>query len=106
MVSAVCHLHKRNIIHRDIKLENFLVDLNRKDRNKLQVKLIDFGLATFYDEKDKPSKKCGTLYAMAPEIFLQDEYDHKVDCWALGIVLFQLMTNSKPFISFQKHELR
>lgn len=106
MVAAVNHLHQNSIIHRDVKLENFLIDQDRSQKNMIIVKLIDFGLAVFYDRNNKPSKKCGTLYAMAPEIFTQKTYDEKVDCWALGIVLFQLLTNRRPFVFINKEDLR
>lgn len=54
MLSSVNHIHKHNIIHRDLKLENFLVDEDKKDQ-RIIIKLIDFGLATVYDPLDKPT---------------------------------------------------
>ena len=96
MVSSVNHIHKNQVIHRDIKLENFLVDEDKNDR-QIMIKLIDFGLATFYDPALPPTQKCGTLVTVAPEVFLQTHYDHKVDCWALGVILFELLSNDLPF---------
>ena len=61
------------------------------------VKLIDFGLATFYDPECKPTQKCGTLVTVAPEVFTAPHYDHKVDCWSLGVILFELLSNDLPF---------
>lgn len=63
MVQAVDHLHQRNIIHRDLKLENFLVGENLET-----VKLIDFGLATVYDKRSPPRQTCGTIISAAPEM--------------------------------------
>lgn len=63
MVQAVNHLHSLNIIHRDIKLENFLVGENLET-----IKIIDFGLATEYDPASPPSLVCGTLISAAPEM--------------------------------------
>lgn len=88
MLSAVNHLHKNKIIHRDIKLENFLIGSNLN-----QIKLIDFGLCKLHDsDKDKTQDFCGTVITVAPEILKQKRYDYKVDCWALGIILFELLT--------------
>lgn len=61
------------------------------------IKLIDFGLATLYDPRNKPTQKCGTLVTVAPEIFTDTYYDFKVDCWALGVILFELLSNDLPF---------
>lgn len=77
-------------------MENFLVDEDKNDR-QIIIKLIDFGLATIYDPRNKPTQKCGTLVTVAPEVFTDTYYDHKVDCWALGVVLFELLSNDLPF---------
>lgn len=61
------------------------------------IKLIDFGLATIYDPNCKPTQKCGTLVTVAPEVFRNPDYDQKVDCWALGVILFELLSNELPF---------
>ena len=96
MVSSVHHIHRNQVIHRDIKLENFLVDEDKHDK-QIIIKLIDFGLACVYDPNNKPTQKCGTLVTVAPEIFTDKYYDYKVDCWALGVVLFELLSNDLPF---------
>ena len=96
MISSVNHIHNNQVIHRDIKLENFLVDEDQNNRN-IMIKLIDFGLATVCDPKNKPTQKCGTLVTVAPEIFTGTHYDYKVDCWSLGIILFELLSNDLPF---------
>ena len=96
MLSSVYHIHRNQVIHRDIKLENFLVDEDKNDK-QIIIKLIDFGLACVYDPLNKPTQKCGTLVTVAPEIFTDKHYDYKVDCWALGVVLFELLSNDLPF---------
>lgn len=63
MVKAVSYLHSINIIHRDIKLENFLVSENLET-----IKIIDFGLASIYDPECPPTKICGTMISAAPEM--------------------------------------
>ena len=86
---GVGYLHQKNIIHRDIKPENILID-HRGD-----VKLCDFG----WSAVNRPSRKtfCGTYEYMAPEIFESKKYNHKVDIWSLGILLFELLHGFSPF---------
>lgn len=70
------------------------------------IKLIDFGLATIYDPLNKPTQKCGTMVTVAPEIFKQADYDQKVDCWALGVILFELLSNDLPFFDKDAKKFR
>lgn len=69
-----------NVIHRDIKAENIVF----KDTNYKTVKIIDFGLGINNAEKCKGI--VGTPFYMAPELFLSDTYDKKVDIWSLGVL--------------------
>jgi len=93
ILEAVHYLHLNSIVHRDIKLENFLI--YNQDSN-LKVKLIDFGFASkttigFLREK------IGSLNYLAPEIFTDITYNNKVDIWAAGITLFNMLTGKQPF---------
>lgn len=106
MVKSVelCHMH--NIIHRDIKMENFLVQ-QINDNGEIQIKLSDFGLACKFDPANPPTSKCGSLSSVAPEILCQENHDTKVDCWSLGVLLFELLSTELPFYSEdQKVHLR
>lgn len=96
MLLGVDHLHQNDIIHRDIKLENYLVNIDEQT-NKITLKLTDFGLSCFYDMDDPPTAFVGTLNYMAPEILKERPYCHKVDCFALGIILYFLFTMELPF---------
>jgi serine/threonine protein kinase len=128
IVSGVAYLHSKRIVHRDIKLENLLI--NEFDT----VKVADFGLSVDLNElselqssipppdvtevKEKPAKKilpktrkdrkleeaedemtvlCGTTEYMPPEMLKGEKYNEKVDVWALGIVMFELLTGDIPF---------
>lgn len=97
MLQSMQHCHENNIVHRDVKLENFLVDLD-EDQNIL-VKLSDFGLACKYDTEEPPTTKCGSILSVAPEILVKDNYCHKVDMWGLGVILHELLSTELPFYS-------
>ena len=91
IVSAVNHLHQNEIIHRDLKLQNILLDEN------LLIKIIDFGFSRF-QPKDKIQVYCGTPTYMAPEILRHKSYDPRpTDIWALGIILFRMLVGEFPF---------
>ncbi|XP_034484461.1 serine/threonine-protein kinase DCLK1 [Drosophila innubila] len=94
------YIHSSQIIHRDIKLENLLVQL--KTQTDLQsldisvVKIGDFGLATYYEGRDL-YQWCGTPHYMAPELVSYAGYDFRVDCWSLGVSLYFLLCNQLPY---------
>ena len=81
---ALHYLQRHDVIHRDVKPENII--LTKTQDNKLQAKLIDFGLGTFHSKKDM-IKKCGTPGYVAPEILNYGTYDFSVDIYSLGIVM-------------------
>ena len=90
MLEAIKYCHDNNIVHRDIKLENFLVDLDEKEQ--VQIKLSDFGLAFKYDADEPPTTKCGSILSVAPEMLTKDNYCPKVDLWGLGVILHELLS--------------
>ncbi|ORX63956.1 Pkinase-domain-containing protein, partial [Basidiobolus meristosporus CBS 931.73] len=92
IVAALSYCHSFNITHRDIKIENILVD---KDDN---IKLIDFGLANFYNRNAVLKTACGSLPYTAPEILRGEPYvGPEVDIWSLGVVLFVMVAGYLPF---------
>ena len=91
---ALQHLHKKKIIHRDLKSGNvFLMKSGI-------VKLGDFGISKgLKSSRDKAVTMVGTPYYLSPEIILNKPYDAKSDIWALGVLLYELLTFKMPFIA-------
>ena len=90
------YLKELRVMHRDIKTENILVKLDRKNKLK-KIYLIDFGLAKYIDSRDEVTQKLGTMGYCAPEVILKNAYDQKVDMWSIGIVYFLLLVGKLPF---------
>jgi serine/threonine protein kinase len=88
---ALCCLHSRNIIHRDVKCLNVLLGKN------LQVKLGDLGASRIIEAAKMQSSRVGTPLYLAPELVKQQPYDFKVDIWGMGCVLYQLCCLEAPF---------
>ena len=94
---VVDYLHSvKRVIHRDLKPENFMIKINKY--NKPQIKLIDFGLATYIPRNGQKIKEFyGTREYAAPEIYESSGYLEKVDEWAIGVVMYNMLTGFEPF---------
>ncbi|XP_062040765.1 MAP/microtubule affinity-regulating kinase 3-like [Lepus europaeus] len=91
-LEVVEYCHKQHIVHRDIKLENLLVDRN------MCIKLTDFGLSKRLTEGQQLNSLCGSFEYCAPEEFLGKEFDgYKADVWSLGVLLYTMVKGWLPF---------
>jgi len=93
VVLAFEHLHSQNIIYRDLKPENLLLDKTG------QLKICDFGFAKEIDPASWTWTLCGTPEYLAPEIILNKGHGKAVDWWALGILLYEMLVGYPPFYS-------
>mmetsp|Transcript_27567 Transcript_27567/g.82148 ORF Transcript_27567/g.82148 Transcript_27567/m.82148 type:complete len:603 (+) Transcript_27567:84-1892(+) len=99
MLRAVGYLHAQSIVHRDLKLENFLYE--SKDPNS-QLKLIDFGFAKHWDASTLMTASCGSIAYVSPDVLSGRGYTNKCDLWSLGVIVWMLLSGYPPFHGDEK----
>lgn len=108
ILDGLYHAHQAGLIHRDLKPENVILELD--DRGNELARIVDFGIAVLRERGDaSPSERgdkgrlttnglvLGTPHYMAPEQAAGDAIDHRIDLFALGIIVYELMSGTLPF---------
>jgi len=100
IIRAIAYCHSMYVVHRDIKLENILLD------SQFRIKIIDFGLSTLFVPGLFLNTFCGSPTYAAPELIQKQPYEGpEIDIWSLGVVLYVLVTKELPFDGKNFHEL-
>ena len=98
--SGLWYLHENKVIHRDIKLENIMIDGKEKDKSTGEelfwAKIIDFGTAKLFEKNKKEKDVVGSSYYIAPEV-LKQNYNEKCDTWSVGVILYMTLVGRAPF---------
>jgi serine/threonine protein kinase len=100
IIEAIGYIHSRSIVHRDIKLDNILLD------GKGNIKIGDFGVSRLVKQGEIMREQCGTPAYIAPEILEDKGYvGFAVDIWSAGVVLYSMLYGSVPFKANNMEEL-
>ena len=100
LIEGLEHIHQRNIVHRDIKLDNILLD------REGMIKIGDFGVSKQCKPGEVMMEQCGTPAYIAPEILLDKGYKgFGIDVWSSGVVLYSMLYGSVPFKGANMSEL-
>jgi len=104
ILSSIIYCHHHGVVHRDIKLDNFIYEHEGEDA---ELKIIDFGFACEIGSgREAMWDQLGTPSYMAPELWSNEdqEYDSSVDMWAIGVVTYMLLSGKRPFHHENKKE--
>ncbi|XP_026881130.2 serine/threonine-protein kinase 33 isoform X2 [Electrophorus electricus] len=110
LAEATVYLHKQDIVHRDLKLENILVKNYRQGENEgmVNIKVTDFGLSVQkggVGSENMLQATCGTPIYMAPEVIDGHEYSQQCDVWSIGVIMYMLLCGEPPFMSSSEDHL-
>ncbi len=101
IAAGLAAAHDKGVVHRDIKPGNVMV------ADDGRVRIVDFGIARLADQTrlTRTGEVMGTTAYVAPELFLSEEADHRVDLWALGVVLYEMVTGRLPWSSNDERDM-
>ncbi|KAL7866343.1 hypothetical protein AOLI_G00141570 [Acnodon oligacanthus] len=110
LAEAIVYLHKKDIVHRDLKLENILVKSyhHSDDNGAVNIKVTDFGLSVQkggVGSENMLQATCGTPIYMAPEVINGHEYSQQCDVWSIGVIMYMLLCGEPPFMSSSEEHL-
>jgi calcium-dependent protein kinase len=105
VLQSLHYLHSQGVVHRDLKLENFLYS----SKEGSHLKLIDFGFSKFFSRtggRKRMNSTCGTLSYLAPEVLTGDYCGSTCDMWSAGVIAFVLLSGSMPFHGSQEVKVK
>uniref|UniRef100_A0A8C3VZF9 Serine/threonine-protein kinase 33 n=1 Tax=Catagonus wagneri TaxID=51154 RepID=A0A8C3VZF9_9CETA len=110
LASAIAYLHSKDIVHRDLKLENIMVKSSFIDANNemnVNIKVTDFGLAVRKQGRSEAMLQatCGTPIYMAPEVINAHDYSQQCDIWSTGVIMYMLLCGEPPFMASSEEKL-
>ncbi|XP_033260459.1 serine/threonine-protein kinase 33 [Orcinus orca] len=110
LASAIAYLHNKDIVHRDLKLENIMVKssfIDANDEMNLNIKVTDFGLAVKKQGRSEAMLQttCGTPIYMAPEVINAHDYSQQCDIWSIGVIMYILLCGEAPFMASSEEKL-
>lgn len=103
VLRSLIFVSERNVVHRDIKLQNVLF---RSAGDFKTLKLVDFGLSRVLGENETLRDFCGSVGYIPPEIYMNQSYRYEVDMFAFGVLLFRLLSGERPFPTSNSQILR
>ncbi|XP_050230442.1 calcium-dependent protein kinase 27-like [Mercurialis annua] len=95
IITIVQSLHTSKVMHRDLKLDNFIFLKEEKDS---PLKVVDFGFSTFFEAGDTFHSVVGTVFYVAPEV-LKKDYGSEAEMWSIGVILYMLLSGVPPFVA-------
>ena len=101
LLTAVAYCHSKGIVHRDLKPDHLLLESNTR---KSALKIIDFATSAFFQPSKRLTRKYGTTYYIAPEVFSRS-YTEKCDIWSCGVILYLLLAGTPPFDGNTENEI-
>jgi calcium-dependent protein kinase len=102
MLGAISYMHQHGIVHRDLKLENWLLE-SPDDLNS--IKLIDFGLSKHFVQEEHMHQAVGSTYYVSPEVLLGC-YTSKCDLWSMGVITYMMLSGAPPFWGSTDQQVR
>ena len=101
-MAAVRYFHSKNIVHRDLKIDNIIIQGYESGKvDDLRVKIIDFGMSKLTQLSGKKinlNTWCGSIEFIAPEVFSGECYGIECDLWSVGVIAFFMLARIPPFL--------
>jgi len=101
VLSAVSHMHSKNVVHRDLKYENVMFVSSYPES---QVRIIDFGSSKLFRPNDYLQTVVGSIPYMAPQVF-NGKYTAQADLWSVGVLAYMLLSSQLPFVGDSRDEI-